>query len=129
MDKKESSNVAELSIPKSDVNTVLSSAGNGLTIGGIPLIGTEFYHRWVKNSNHLPRNLEKACIFTAVAGCAIGAVVGVKEAKEINRYRNALRSELIDLRAQSDENARKIESWSEKMAQRDGEKSDRGPVI
>ena len=77
MDKKESSNVAELSIPKSDVNTVLSSAGNGLTIGGIPLIGTEFYHRWMKNSHELPRNLEKACIFTAVAGCAIGAVVGL----------------------------------------------------
>lgn len=93
--------------PKSDVNTVLSSAGNGVTIGIMPVLAADFYYDTLQNKA-LPRTLKIAGAFLAVTGCAIGAVVGMKEAKEINSYRQTLRDQLDALKEQGDENTRTI---------------------
>ena len=95
--------------PKSDVNTVLSSAGNGLTMGVVPIGIADFYSNMVAKKK-LPETLQWAGAFLAVTGCAIGAVVGMKEAKEINAYRQTLRDQLDALKEQSDENTRTLEA-------------------
>ena len=113
----------ELTAPKNTGSTVLSGAGNGLMLGSLPLLITEMYSEVVSPLN-LSKTMKIAGGFVAVLGCAVGAVYGLKEARELNNYRAALRGELSDIQEKVDENTRKIEAWTEKEKARHAHKGE-----
>lgn len=113
MHSKETQTATEAGVPKSDASIVLGGAGNGLMLASIPWVAAEMYNDVIKNKP-LSRPIKIGGVFVAVAGCALGAAYGIKEAKELNHYRQSLREELADLRDKTEQNAQKIDAWTEK---------------
>ena len=82
--------------------------GNGMTVGGIPLIVAETSAFFTKR-NLKPREM---MIYSSLlaAGAVIGAVFGVAEAKQITNYRNSLNDEINRLHDKEATNDQKIDA-------------------
>ena len=89
-------------------STVLNGMGNGMTVGGIPLIVAETSAFFTKR-NLKPREM---MIYSSLlaAGAVIGAVFGVAEAKQITNYRNSLNDEINRLHDKEATNDQKIDA-------------------
>lgn len=111
-DEKEQ-RLEHLAPPQNTTSYVLNGAGNGMTIGAIPFAALELYHNLVLKKEP-PKAAIVATIFTTVAGAAIGGYFGMTEARQINRYRKAVREEIIDLREQIDEKSAELDRWIDK---------------
>lgn len=113
-DSTASERIRDLTPPKSaDASMVMNGAGNGMMLGGIPFLLLQLYERISKK--HMPHAVGTASEFAVIVGAAVGAVYGAKEAKDLKRYREALRDEVADLRAQADaRTTMKQESWADK---------------
>ena len=93
-------------------STVLNGMGNGMTVGGIPLIVAETSAFFTKR-NLKPREM---MIYSSLlaAGAVIGAVFGVAEAKQITNYRNSLNDEINRLHDKEATNDQKIDALMKK---------------
>ena len=86
--------------PKSGWSGLLNGAGNGAMVGGIGLVAYS-----IKDHISMGRANDKLFLLAAGAAgiaTAIGAVYGLKEAKQVNDYRNALATDIETLHAQID---------------------------
>ncbi len=117
MDDSEQKPKHDLTPPKSsNVSLVLNGAGNGMMLGALPFLGVELYGKITKKP--VPEATEMVTLFATVAGCVVGAVFGMKEAKALSKYREELRGEIADLRAEADAAKQKSEGWAAKETAR-----------
>lgn len=94
---------------------IMNGAGNGMMLGGIPAITIEAYKK--VTSNRLPKSLEffeKNAMLGAIVGCVAGIGFGIKEARELKEYREALQNELRYLHGRVDATHERMNSWADK---------------
>lgn len=93
----------------------MNGVGNGAMIGSLPAIAITLYNK--VTGKHFAKTIENNSLWGTVIGSVVGAVYGIKEAKELNEYRTNLRNELVELHRKIDESQEK-KSWVEKEALR-----------
>lgn len=107
MDKSKTSSKARLNIleqpPTSHVSLILNGAFNGATLAGLPFAAYELSHK-VKGIES-PNPLTKTTLFAVVAGAAVGAWFGAREAHNLTTYQAAVSDEMRKLRADVDAQA------------------------
>ena len=97
---------------ESHLSTVLNGAGNGLTLGAIPLLVAEIYSR--RSGKELSGIIRKGgTLFTGIS-CALGTMYGVREAKSMSDYRNSVTDQIKELRDKVEANEGRIKTWAEK---------------
>ncbi len=107
MDKTKTSSKARLNIleepPTSHVSLVLNGIFNGATIAGLPFAAYDFSHK-IKGATPT-QHLTKMTVFATVAGAAVGAWFGNREAQNLTAYQTAVSEEIKKLRADVDAHA------------------------
>jgi hypothetical protein len=86
--------------PQSKWMSLLNGAGNGAMVGGSLLVANNIFEHIKKPEGKSPFFL----IATGATGIctAIGAMYGLREAKQVNDYRTALAKDIETLHAQID---------------------------
>lgn len=107
MDNTKTSSKARLNIleqpPTSHVSLVLNGIFNGATIAGLPFAAYDFSR---KVSGATPaQHLTKMTVFATVAGAAVGAWFGNREAQNLTTYQTAVSEEIKKLRSDVDAHA------------------------
>lgn len=102
-------------MPKKEakVSLVLNGVGNGMMIGTFPFVGMELYHHltgW-----EIPKKAHGFNAFALVAGSALGAWYGTKEANRLHGYRETLVDEVEKLRHEVNTNNQRIQQWTDKI--------------
>lgn len=92
--------------PTSHVSLILNGAFNGATIGSMPSVVHALTQKF-KTGEMPVKTLGAANIFFIVAGTAIGAWFGAREAHNLTAYQNAVSDEIQQLRADLDAQAEK----------------------
>lgn len=93
----------------SHISIVLNGAFNGMTIGSVPSVVHALAQK-VKKNGTPPEKLGAANIFCIVAGTAVGAWFGAREASHLRNYQNAVNEEIRKLRADVDAQAQQKEA-------------------
>jgi hypothetical protein len=89
--------------PTSHVSLILNGVFNGATLAGLPFAAYELSHK-VKGIE-APNPLTKTTMFAVVAGAAVGAWFGAREANNLTTYQTAVSEEIRKLRADVDAHA------------------------
>lgn len=91
---------------QSSISTFLNGVGNFWMLGTVPFIAAEFYSNI--SGKPLPKEFHMGSLAITVGSCAIGAVLGAREARQLNTYRHALANELDTLHDRIDADNNKI---------------------
>ena len=99
--------------PEHATTTFLNSIGNAWMIGTIPFVALESFSK-IKGTpisiggKSIERPLHIGSAAFTLASIGVGAVLGAREAKQLQGYRQALTQELADLHTQVAESDTKI---------------------
>lgn len=100
---------------------VLNGMGNGMMLGAVPFVAMESWGLFT--DKQLTKGQRKGSIFATVAGCVLGTWYGMHEAKNLERYRNTIGSELESLRSKGDKQDQKIMKLTQALEAAGGEKT------
>lgn len=102
------------------VSTFLNNIGNGAMLGAAPVVMLNFYDEMLRKpiSEATHRSRGKWGLAMTATGCALGAILGVEEARRLQTYRHAISDEIAGLRAEVNANAEKLKSWTGKEEKR-----------
>lgn len=93
-------------------STILNGIGNGMMMGSIPFLAVESIS--LIRGKDTPRAFGFASIGATLIGAIIGAWHGMKEAKQLENYRQSVREEIGNLREQiQDLKEGKSKTWSD----------------
>jgi len=101
------------------VNSVLGGMGNWMMIGGIPYAAISL----AAEMNHTKpsKDLQAFAIGGVVLGAVYGAFAGIREAKELDDYRNSLNDHIEVLTAEVRGNRTKIDALTKALDARDAQ--------
>lgn len=74
--------------PENSASTFLNAIGNGWMIGTVPFVAAEFYSNI--SGKKLSRKFHIGSALVTVASCGIGAAFGMKEARQLDQYRDSV---------------------------------------
>lgn len=105
---------------ESRLTTILNGVGNWTMVcGALSYAGARIVAH-VKSSSP---NLERATMFGSIAGCGIGAVLGMREAKHIENYRTAVSGEIDSLHRRLLASNDKIDALTRQIEAQDPQKT------
>ncbi|MBN8544392.1 MAG: hypothetical protein J0M34_09030 [Alphaproteobacteria bacterium] len=104
----------DLEPPKESRNSiVLNSIGNGMMLGGIPLLAIEGYNA-LRPTHKAPPKVHLATIAAAVVGGVMGLVYGEKEATRLENYRLKVAGEVTKLSNEVEQLKAEKRNWQER---------------
>lgn len=106
---------------QSHTSMVLNGMGNGMMLGAVPFVAMESWG--AITGKQLTKGQRKGSIFATVAGCALGMWYGTHEARNLERYRFTIGSELESLRDKSQQQEQKIVKLTQALDAQNAEKS------